>query len=93
MNTEVQVVEALTKASFTFAKTMPDNPHSYTLRNHWKAEIPFEEVVQYIRDNGYHRMFYSTEYTYFQIGEYEYWTMGDTLRNTRLINKALIKTS
>ena len=72
---------------FREAKTMPNIPHSYTLRKDWEDE-KFVEAVKFIRKNGYIDYFYSTKYIYFDLGEHRYWTMGSPIKETILINKA-----
>ena len=41
-----QVTVLLLAAEFQFAKTMPEFPHHYTLRETWEDGPVFEEVVQ-----------------------------------------------
>ena len=40
------------ESKWTFAKTMPQTPHEYTLRRDAKDEALFERVVIYIRQVG-----------------------------------------
>jgi hypothetical protein len=42
----------------------------------------------HIRKNGYVEEFTGWKYTYFDIGGYQYWTMGAPLEETILINRA-----
>jgi hypothetical protein len=84
------VVAALQASQWAFAKTMPHNPHWYTLRKDWVAKVSFDAVVQYIRDHGTERKFMSATYTYFDYNGWTYWTMGAPLPITILINKAEI---
>src|SRR4051794_9435310 len=81
------VESALLAHRWRYAKTMPQFPHWYTLRTDWMDEALFERVVAYIRQHGYKRMFGRTTYTYFNIGEHKYWTMGSPLAETILINR------
>lgn len=81
--------------TYKFAKTMPKNPHYYTLRKTWKNDEDFCDVVRYIRDNGYTEWFYGKPYTMFNVNEWKYWTMGEPINkdgqpNTILINKKYI---
>jgi len=73
-----------------FAKTMPQNPHEYTLRKHWKNEDDFVEAVQLIRDYGYVIKFQGRKYTQFNVLGHFYWSMGAPLPVTILINRACI---
>lgn len=74
-----------------FAKTMPQWPHEYTLRKEWPSEdVPFEAVVQFIRDYGYRERFKPTGsvFTRLNVNGKKYWTMGAPLPTTILINRA-----
>ena len=75
-----------------FAKTMPENPHEYTVK-HWRPDLAddFEAFVLHIRAHGTRRRFYSQTYVYLEQGGHEYWTMGSPLPETIIINRALIK--
>jgi len=73
---------------WTFARTMPETPHEYTLRTKAPNENIFERVVLHIREKGYKALFGSVEYTYLNIDEWKYWTMGEPLEHTTLINRA-----
>ena len=72
-----------------FAKTMPGNPHWYTLRKHWK-DADFCYVVSAIREHGYSEIFKGRRYIMFDINGMKYWTMGAQLEQTILINRAKI---
>lgn len=76
----------LEAAPWTFAKTMPHNPHHYTLRDKWE-DADFVWAVEQIRAHGYREMFKGRPYTLFTIGEFKYWTMGNPLPETTLINR------
>ena len=51
-------------------------------------EKDFERVVQYIRDNGVSERFFSKSFIYFYMGGWKYWTMGEPLNETQVINRA-----
>lgn len=89
MNTAL--VHRLEEADFVFAKTMPRNPHYYTLKKTWESERLFYEAVMMIREYGYATWFKGRQYTCFDINGWKYWTMGDPLETTWLINRAKIK--
>ena len=75
--TDFERVSALLAAqNWVFAKTMPDNPHEYTVRKNWKSDDDFVFVVQYIRQHGYPGKFGGKTYTYLDAGGHFYWTMG-----------------
>lgn len=73
-------------SKWRFAKTMPKNPHYYTLRRDQNEEI-FIHVVEHIREYGYKAKFKGNTYTQLHIGNYFYWTMGFPLDMTKLINR------
>lgn len=73
-----------------FAKTMPDNPHWYTLRRKWNDDPLFDQAVSLIRKCGYRKKFGKTWYTQININEHFYWTMGAAIDKTILINRAKI---
>ena len=43
------------ESKWTFAKSMPQTPHEYTLRCDARDEALFERVVIYVRQVGYHQ--------------------------------------
>ena len=85
------VAEALLTKDWIFAKTMPRNPHWYTLRKKWAGEVSFDDVVEFIRVNGYQRNFGGRPYSYLALNGMEYWSMGAPIPETILINRAAIK--
>lgn len=87
----------IAKVRWQFATTMPLWPHEYTVLK-WQPEfeVDFREFVALIRTAGvvkpwprdssrprYH-------HTYLEVGEWEYWTMGEPVGETELINRALL---
>jgi hypothetical protein len=75
---------------WTFAKTMSANPHWYTVRHDWKRGAPhWHAIVQYIRDNGRTMRFGKSDYTVWDLNGYRYWSMGDHLDRTMVINRAM----
>jgi len=90
MITFSEVAQALARHQWTFAKTMPQNPHWYTLRKNWTEPPAFEAVVQFIRDAGYRTYYRGRPYTCLNINGFKYWTMGAPLPQTILINRAEI---
>jgi hypothetical protein len=89
---ERQAVTALLEAQeWRFARTMPDNPHWYTLRKTWKKDEDFVRVVLYIRTQGHLEWWPSVEdgypYVYLDLGGYHYWSMPGRLAGQVLINR------
>ena len=85
------IVGALVAQRYVFAKTMPQWPHWYCLRREWVGVVDFEPVVQFMRDYGYDEDFLGKKTRRFNVGEFKYWTMGEPLSATVLINRALIR--
>ncbi len=71
---------------WTYAKTMPDWPHEYLVRERVDEEL-FERVVKHIRSNGYEGRFYQKKITYYEEAGLVYWTMGASLNETIIINR------
>lgn len=85
-----EVINALLSQTWIYARTMPDNPHEYCLRKTWSAKTSFDDVVLFIRQNGYEAIFGQRAYTYFHFDGYQYWTMGSAVCDTTLINRATL---
>jgi hypothetical protein len=81
------VGRALAQGRWIFAKTMPANPHEYTLRREWADDALFLAVAQYIRDHGYPTRFQGRPYTQLDVNAHTYWTMPGPLLRTLLINR------
>jgi hypothetical protein len=71
---------------WTFAKTMPEWPHEYVVRERVDENL-FLRLVRHIRANGYEGKFYQKSITYFDAGGLVYWTMGAPLEETTIINR------
>ena len=85
-----EVHDILEENKWIFAKTMPETPHFYTLRRTWSDEKKFESIVEYIREQGIKEKFEGKEYIYLYLGDFKYWTMGEAVKDTILINRAKI---
>lgn len=77
------------RSEWVFAKTMPANPHWYTLRARGDA-ADFERAVIDIRASGTTRLFQEREYTCYEFEGWRYWSMGAPVHETILINRARI---
>ena len=71
---------------WTFARTMPQWPHEYLVRERVDVEL-FEGLVKHIRANGYEGHFYQKKITYYNEAGLIYWTMGAPLEETGIINR------
>lgn len=74
-------------AQWTFAKTMPENPHWYTLRKRWADDALFAWAVEVSRRFGYEELFGGKVYRVLNAGGFKYWTMGSPLEETILMNR------
>ena len=71
---------------WTFAKTMPEWPHEYIVRDRVDENL-FMMFVQHIRWQGYESKFYEKSFTYYDYDGMVYWTMGEPLVETTIINR------
>jgi len=71
---------------WTFAKTMPEWPHEYIVRERVDESL-FEQMVRHIRANGFEGAFYQEKYIYFEDAGLLYWTMGAPIEETTIINR------
>ena len=87
----IEEFERFIKAhDWTFAKSMPQIPHAYVVREKCRDDEEFCEAVMFIRQHGKPRKFFRKTFIYFDHGAYTYWTMGNPLDITKIINRALI---
>lgn len=75
---------------WTFAKTMPQNPHEYCVKKKCPDPRAFEQFVHHINRNGYEQLYVNRVYICFDFGEHFYWTMDRQLARTVLINRKLL---
>lgn len=78
-------------APWRFARTMPTNPHHYTLREHWPDDAAFAWAVEFIRQRGYRAQFKGRGYTQIDVNEHFYWSMGAPIPSTILVNRKRIQ--
>jgi len=73
--------------TWVFAKTYAKKwPHEYIVRDN-VDETLFVKLVEHIRANGYVGKFYKMDITYFDEDGMVYWTMGDPIETTTIINR------
>lgn len=84
LSSELQ--DFIQSVQWTYAKTMPDWPHEYIVRNR-VDEKHFIKLVTHIRSFGYEGKFYKRPITYFDHDGMTYWTMGAPLDETTIINR------
>lgn len=68
-------------------------PHAYTLRRTWDNDEDFIWCVEYIWRVGYQERFIGRVWTYLDVREFQYWTMGSPVPETTLINRAVRRPS
>jgi hypothetical protein len=73
-------------AEWTFAKTMPEWPHEYLVRDR-VGRVLFEALVRHIRQYGFEGRIYQRVPTYFAEDGLLYWTMGEPIEETTIINR------
>lgn len=86
--TRVHYANLLQQQRYTFAATMPHNPHEYTLKKDWRSKDEFSEAVKFIRHKPVIETFKGKEYSVFYANGNKYWTMGAPIEETILINRA-----
>ena len=81
-----QIKEFINHVRWTYARTMPEWPHEYIVRGKVDERL-FVEMVKHIRKYGYQGYFYKRPITYFDEAGMTYWTMGEPLEKTIIINR------
>lgn len=66
------LLEWLETTPWTFAKTMPTNPHEYIVERHLDGP-EFLAFAQHIWDHGTDREYRGTLYRYVELGDHTYW--------------------
>lgn len=66
---------------WTFAKTMPQDPHWYIRRRQVQDDDLFDAVVMAIRRHGYSAPYKGRWYTCVDVDGWKYWTMGAPLHS------------
>ena len=72
--------------TWVYANTMPEWPHKYIVRERVDEKL-FTELVKHIRANGYEGKFYVKSLTYYDEDGMVYWTMGEPIEETVIINR------
>tara|TARA_X000001382_G_scaffold85868_2_gene60955 strand:- start:1344 stop:1625 length:282 start_codon:yes stop_codon:yes gene_type:complete len=85
-----QACKTLSETKFTFAKSMPKIPHDWSAREEWNSDKEFEDMVIYIREYGVPEKFWRKTYIYLYANGYKYWTLGNPIETTRIINRVKV---
>jgi hypothetical protein len=74
------------EATWTFAKTMPEWPHEYIVRERVDEQL-FVDLVDHVRAHGRSGRFYERVIVYYEVAGLVYWTMGAPLAETTIVNR------
>lgn len=88
-----EVKNFIDRQTWVFAKTYAKfSPHEYIVKMNLPADEQetFIEVVKYIRANGFRLFFGNKAYTYIEVDDKMYWTMGDPIADTYILNRCNI---
>lgn len=78
----------IARCQWTWAKTYISIPHEYIVRNRCGlSDQEFEYLVQAQREYGIHEQWHKYNFPYLYIDGYKYWTMGDAIKDTVIINR------
>ena len=88
--TEQEIADFIKAHQWTFAKSMPQIPHAYVVRENCRDDHEFCRLVMHIRKHGVKRKFFRQTYIYLDVVPFTYWTMGNPLSDTTIINRALL---
>lgn len=86
--------EFLERQSWIYSKRYANTaPHFYIRKNELSDndKLIFEDFAKYIRSNGYVKKFWKRNFTYFELDGYTYWTYGDPIPITIILNRIPIK--
>jgi hypothetical protein len=95
MAMDEKIEKFIDSANWVFAKTYAETaPHEYAVREkNPHLEDEFVYFVKFIRKHGYKEKFWSKLHTYYDVGEYKYWTIGNPIDETTVINRAAVKST
>lgn len=85
-----KVESYIAKCQWTWAKTMPMIPHEYIVRHRSLPDDQFVDFVQTIREHGVVEQWRKYKHTYLYLGGFKYWTMGNPIEETTIINRAKV---
>ncbi len=83
------ILDIISRRKWIFAKTMPQNPHFYTVKNLKDKNDckDYEYLYKYIFNNHYIERYNGWDYKYCVIGNYIYWIMTDFIEESIIINR------
>ena len=81
------LLEFINSSQWIFAKTYALTwPHEYLVRER-VDRVLFDALVRHIRQHGFEGRFYQRVLTYFAEDGLLYWTMGEPIEETTIINR------
>jgi hypothetical protein len=81
----------LSRLTFKFAKTMPEIPHEYVVRNAENEEL-FVELFHIIAREGAFGRFRGRRYKYWRHEGWQYWAMPDyDVAKCQIINRSKVE--
>ena len=87
VNFSNEIKEFIQSTPWTFARTYAKTwPHHYIVRDR-VDEALFVKLVEHIRKYGYEGSFYKKRMTYYDEDGFTYWTMGEPVDVTEVINR------
>ena len=89
-----RIREFVSRYPWTFAKTYADfAPHEYYVKEKLddQGQEAFVWFVEFIRDYGFECKFAGKEHTYYELEGYYYWTMGDPIDETIILNRCKVE--
>ena len=81
-----QLEAFIEEQQWTFAKTMPEWPHEYIVRERVDEQL-FVDLVDHIRAYGYEGRFYEKAIVFCEDAGMVYWTMGAPIAETTIVNR------
>jgi len=85
---ESYVRNLIARVHWTWAKTYVSIPHEYIVRGRCGlSEEEFEYLVHAQREHGIPEQWHKYNFPYLYIDGYKYWTMGDAIKETTIINR------
>jgi len=84
-----KIVKLIKNYTWAFAKTMPEIPHYYIVRDNLTKEDQkiFDEFKLFIENNGYTENFHGKKYQYININGYKYWVIKNILNREKIYEK------
>ena len=89
-----RIKDFISRYPWTFAKTYATfAPHEYYVKDRLdkKGQEDFVWFVEYIRENGFACMFAGKMHTYYEFNGHYYWTMGDRIEETIILNRCKVE--